>query len=429
MVYNEFARIFFGVLAEFGVFVGVEEKVVAHATSYEAFLYFGQRINRFVDVEQGLVVCIEVGAYSGTDARGAFAATAYVAVFAVHHVHVGRRTAEVGEVAFESRHLYHLFHFAHDALFGATHDEFSLMCRDGAECASAKASAVEVDGEFYHLVGGNALVLVFGMGQACVGEVEGVVNLFCSHWGKWRIDHYVFFAESLEQALGVELVAFFFDVSEIFGVVFAVCEAVFVGVENDVVFAESVWNFFGGHDGHGLPYGVFVEYGAELLCGAEGIVASVEEFVLKRAAEFRHGHLSHAVDDEVGLAFVENARTKFLLPVVVMRDAAQRGFNSAEHDGGVGKCLSENFGVDNGRKVGTHVVPPVGAVGVFGAESSVGGVLVDHGIHGSGRDAEEEARASEFFEVAEVAVPVGLRYDAYAQSFVFKETAYDGGAK
>ena len=47
---------------------------------------------------------------------------------------------------------------------------------------------MDVDGELNHLVGRNALALVFGMGQAGVGQVEGGVNLGGGHGGIRRID-------------------------------------------------------------------------------------------------------------------------------------------------------------------------------------------------------------------------------------------------
>ncbi len=46
-----------------------------------------------VDVEQGGMVGVEVGAHLRIDARGAFALVAEVEVLAVHGVHVGGRTA------------------------------------------------------------------------------------------------------------------------------------------------------------------------------------------------------------------------------------------------------------------------------------------------------------------------------------------------
>ena len=55
------------------------------------------------------------------------------------------------------------------------------MGGDGAEGASAETASMEVDGEFYHLVGGYALTLVFGVRHALVGEVERGIDLLSGH--------------------------------------------------------------------------------------------------------------------------------------------------------------------------------------------------------------------------------------------------------
>ena len=60
------------------------------------------------------------------------------------------------------------------------------MSRDGAEGTTAKTATVDVYGEFYHLVGGNAFALIFGVWQTRVGQVERVVDLLGGHrWIGW----------------------------------------------------------------------------------------------------------------------------------------------------------------------------------------------------------------------------------------------------
>ena len=73
----------------------VHEEVVAHAGADEALLDAGHSVDGSVDVEQGGVVGVEIGADLGMDARGALALVAEVEVLAVHGVHVGRWAAEV----------------------------------------------------------------------------------------------------------------------------------------------------------------------------------------------------------------------------------------------------------------------------------------------------------------------------------------------
>ena len=63
------------------------------------------------------------------------------------------------------------------------------MGRDGTERASAKTAAVDVDGVLYHLVcRDGAALLVLGMWQAGIRQVEGGINLLGGHRRLGRID-------------------------------------------------------------------------------------------------------------------------------------------------------------------------------------------------------------------------------------------------
>ena len=166
----------------------IEQQVVAHAAAYETLLDAWQGIDGVVDVEQAAMAGVEVGAYLRMDATGASTLLADAFVAPAHPVHIRRGTAEVGEVALEVGHLYHLLHLFQYALLRTAGDELALMGGDGAEGTAAKASAVDVDGVLDHIVGGDALALVLGMGLAGVGQVEGGVEFLCGHRGIWRVD-------------------------------------------------------------------------------------------------------------------------------------------------------------------------------------------------------------------------------------------------
>ena len=145
-------------------------------------------IDGAVDVEEFRVVGVEVRTDLRMDAAGTAAFLAGVLIAARHAVHVCRGSAEVGEVAFEVGHLDDLLHLAEDALFRAAGDELALMGGDGAEGAASEAAAMDVDAELDHLVGRDALALVFWMGLTGVGEVEGGVELCSGHRGEGGID-------------------------------------------------------------------------------------------------------------------------------------------------------------------------------------------------------------------------------------------------
>ena len=166
----------------------MEQQVVAHAAADEAFLHAGQGVDSPIEVEQLLMAGVEVRTYLRMDAAGALAVFTGLQVAAVHAVHIGRRASEVAQVALEVFHLYDLLHLAQDAFFRAAGNEFALVGRDGTEGTAAKASAVNVDAVLDHLVGRDALALILGMGQACVGQVEAGVELRRGHGRVGGID-------------------------------------------------------------------------------------------------------------------------------------------------------------------------------------------------------------------------------------------------
>ena len=362
---DEFARIVVGRLAQRLVLIRMQEKVVSHAAADEALLDTGEGINGAVDVENRTVVGIEVGAHRWRDARRPFAAGAERLVFPVHHIHVGRRSAEVREVALEIGHGNDLLHLAQDALFRAAHDEFPLMGRDGAEGATAEAAAMDVDREFDHLVGRNAFPLVFWMWQSRVGKIKRAVDLRRCHWWKRRVDHRPAVGHALQKALRMQFVALFFDVAEVGGIFLLVGQAFLVGEKRDVVIAETAWYVGFRFQRHGLFHREAAHNLAEGIGCAVGLFAAVQEFVFKQMAEFRRWEFAHAIDNHVGPAVAEHTFAKALLPVVVVRDAAQRCLDSAEHHRHVGIELLENLCVDHCWVFRPHVVSAVGTVGIF----------------------------------------------------------------
>ena len=127
MAGNQFAGVLLGCPVGLLVATAVEQQVVAHSAADEAFLYLGQGIDGVIDVEQGRVVGVQIGAYLRMNARGALAPLAGFQVLAMHAVHVGRRSAQVAQVALEVGQLAHFVHFFQDALFRAAGNELALM--------------------------------------------------------------------------------------------------------------------------------------------------------------------------------------------------------------------------------------------------------------------------------------------------------------
>ena len=233
MTCDEFAGIFGVDTVDIGIAGVVQQEVVAHTAANEALFDARQVVNGAVDVEQGRVVGVEVGAHLGMDAGGTCAALAAVEVLAPHAVHVGRGSAEVAEVAFEVGHTGDGFEFAQDAFLRSAGDELALVGGDGAESTTAEAATVETDRELDHLVGGDAFASVLGVGQTGVGEVEGSVELALREGLVGWVDDHPMVGYLLEDAACVVFVGFFFDVAEVLGLLAFVLKAGFVAVKDE----------------------------------------------------------------------------------------------------------------------------------------------------------------------------------------------------
>ncbi len=140
------------------------------------------------------------------------------------------------------------------------------------------------------------------------------------------------------------------------------------------------------------------------------------------------GALGIAVQQQVGLAVDEDRAPHLVLPVVVVRDAAQAGLDAADDHRHVAPGLLAALRVDQRRAVGAAAAGAAGRVGVVAADLAVGGVAVDHRIHVAGGDAEEQVRLAQRLEGLG-RLPVGLRDDADAEALRLEHAADHGHAE
>ena len=379
----------------------VEQQVVAHAASDEALLDIGQGIDSAIDVEQGTMVAVEVGADLRVYARRTVATLAGFRVLASHSVHVRRGTAEVGKVATEAWQLGDGLHFAQDAFLGAAHDGLALVGGDGAEGTAPEAAAMEAHREADHVVGGYALAFVARVGQARVRQVEGVVKLLGGHGRVGRIDHDPLVANGLDEAMGVVNIALLLDMMEVLGVKARLTEAVGIAVEYDVVRRDAIrdgrlavvaddglWQIL-----KRLAEGSGGEYGVAFVVVSKGRMIALDE-VEGAAGELQRGLLAHTIEDDVGAAVEKDAGAQAVLPVVVVREAPQGRLDAAKHYGDVGEQALDSLGINDGWVFRTQVVATVGRVGILGAQAACSGVFVDHRIHATGCYTEPQPRTS-----------------------------------
>ena len=103
-------------LVGFLILTVMKQQVVSHARAYEALLNLWQGINRAVDVEQGRMVGVKVGADLRIDARRTLALGTSLQVTSVHSIHIGRRPPKIREIALEIWEFNDFLHLPHDTL-------------------------------------------------------------------------------------------------------------------------------------------------------------------------------------------------------------------------------------------------------------------------------------------------------------------------
>ncbi len=211
------------------------------------------------------------------NAGGTLAASAQFGLPSTHAVHIGTGASQIAQVSLEAGQLRHSFHLAHDAFPGTADNKLALMGGNGAESTSAETAPVNVDRKLYHVVGRDALVLVLGMRQSCIGKVEGTVQFFCGHRRIGRINHYRLSPCVLQDACSLPLVALLLYAAEIGRLFPLVFQASLVCKKADVCacFCHAV-----GQVGH-------LGYGAEVFPAGNA------------AGYLCHGLFAHAVDETV----------------------------------------------------------------------------------------------------------------------------------
>ena len=125
--------------------------------------------------------------------------------------------------------------------------------------------------------------------------------------------------------------------------------------------------------------------------------------------------LRHAVDEKVGLTIDEDGAAELVGPEVVVRGAAEGGFDASDDDGKAREGAADERGVNERGAVGAPAMESAGGVGVVVTQLAERGVVGEHGVEGAGSDAREEARAAEGGDVGDGG-PAGLRDDADAET-------------
>ena len=175
----------------------------------------GQFIDGAVYIDEGLEVSIEVltDGRLETGRSGTSFAEGYV--LAVHHIHVRRRSTEVGDDTVPVRQLAEPLYLAEDGSLGAGDDLLALMGGDGTESTTAETPAMHAHRPFNHVVGRDALVLVLGMRRVGERQVVDGIELLSCHGRVRGVDHDVAVANRLDERRLMNLIGLYLHEAEV----------------------------------------------------------------------------------------------------------------------------------------------------------------------------------------------------------------------
>ena len=135
-----------------------------------------------------------------------------------------------------------------------------------------------------------------------------------------------------------------------------------------------------------------------------------------------------AKHQQIGPAVEQHRTFNPITPVIVMRDAAQTGLDTADDDGDIAIGLFQSLAVDRDGSVKAFPRDVTGGIGIVIAAFSVRGVVVDHGVHVARGDAEKQIGLAERGEGFS-GLPVGLREHPHPEALGFKYPTDDRHAE
>ena len=146
------------------------------------------------------------------------------------------------------------------------------------------------------------------MRQTGVRQVEGGIQFLGGHQRERWIHHHILAVGLLNHALGMHLVGFFLQMAHVLRLSLLVMEALLMTVQDDVILFESSRDV--------------------LLLAVESHLRHLVNLVHGLAfgesiGKFHDRAFAHTIEDEVGTRIAEDALAEFVLPVVVVADAAQ----------------------------------------------------------------------------------------------------------
>ncbi len=145
----------------------------------------------------------------------------------------------------------------------------------------------------------------------------------------------------------------------------------------------------------------------------------------EKPSHIQHGALPHPEHHKIGLGVHQDRPANGVAPVVVVRDSPQARLNASCHNRHTRIGLTRPLAVGECCSIWPSSDLPIGGVRIVVPDLPVGGIVVDHGVHVAGRDAEKKPRAAKLAPGLATS-PIRLRQDGYAISSRLQQSPDQG---
>ena len=406
------ADVVFGQLLQQRAALVVQQVVVADAAADKDLFDARQGAQPPQHAQVGRLVEIDVGAGRREQALAVGAGARRPLLPAGGMAEVGRRPADVVDVALEGRVGDHARRLAQHRFLAARRHAPALVHHQGAEVAAAEAAAVVGDGKPHLLQRRHAARgVVVGVPGAGIGQLVDGVEVAAREGRLGRVLDQIARPGRLDQRPAAE------------GVVL-----VLLGHRGPGIGQPALAHRLEGRQQHGVGEAAFVRAGRQKAGAAHVADLRRARPLPEPPGDLGHAALAHAVGEQVGAAVLEDAAAHGVVPVVIMRKAAQGGLDPADDHRRVGKGLSGAVAVNDDGAVGAAAALPAGGIEVVAAPLFGHGVVGDHRVEIAGVDQHGEARPAHGAEGVR-RVPVGLGEDGDAEPRLFQHAADDRGAE
>ncbi len=299
----------------------------------------------------GILICVHVAADVRPQAAAVLAHAVGELLFARRLEEVRRGAAHIVDITLELGVVCEDLGFAHDARAAAHLHHAALVEGERAEGALAKAPAVAGDGEADLVEGRDASGrIVVGVPVARVGQLGHFVHLALGEGRRGWVLYHV-------DAVGIGL----YQSSARDGV-----HVLLLDVEGARVSEAVALELVPGGEQFVVEDVVQRPRAARAVDRAvhEGDLVHGQSAV-ERVRNLDDRVLAHAVEQDVGAGVEQDGALELVLPVVVVREAAQARLDAADDDGLVLEGAADEVAVDRDGAVGTCARASAGGVGVL----------------------------------------------------------------